>query len=75
MKGGNKEKGKKKDKRDENRGMVGKKKWNGKQNMSFCRKEFGKLYKLGLGRLSRTMKQYTHTPALWIYTPVFLIKI
>ena len=29
------------------------------KNMFFGRKDFGKLFKLGLGELSRSMEQYT----------------
>ena len=45
----------KKDKKAKNRGMEGKKENWKQKKMFFGRKDFGKLFKLGLGRLSRSM--------------------
>ena len=46
----------KKTKGTKNRGMVGKKgKWEAKKKW-FCHKDFGKLFKLGFGRFSRSIE-------------------
>ena len=58
-----KRKGRKKEKRDEKTSMVGKKRETGSNKRWFCFKDFGKLFKLDMGRLSRSWNNI-HP---WIY--------